>query len=80
MQGFHDGEYARKTFNLKMIRNDLMGIIGSNKPWEVIVGQTIATTSYKETCNPNSLQDFLGEKLVSNLLETNNWFRPQRED
>ena len=72
MQGFHDGEYARKTFNLKMIRNDLMGIIGSNKPWEVIVGQTIANTSYKETCNPNSLQDFLGEKLVSNLLETNN--------
>ena len=72
MQGFRDGEYARKTFNLKMIRNDLMGIIGSNKPWEVIVGQTIATTSYKETCNPNSLQDFLGEKLVSNLLETNN--------
>lgn len=72
MQAFQNDGYARKTFNLKEIRNDLMGIFGSPKPWEVIVGQTIANTNYEETCKPNSLQNFLGEKLVSNLLKTDN--------
>lgn len=60
--------FQRKSFNLKSIRNDLMGIIGSNKPWEVVVGQAIGTMNIVENSGDNSLQDYLGEKLISSLI------------
>lgn len=69
MQSFKDGGYDRKMFNLKKIRNDLMGIFESSKPWEVVVGQAIATIEYVDNPASNSLQDYLGDKLVSNILK-----------
>lgn len=69
MAAFRDGGFDRKMFNLKKIRNDLMGIIESSKPWEVVVGQTIATTVYIDNPVPNSMQDYLGVKLVCALLK-----------
>lgn len=69
MSEFKDGGFDRKSFNLKKIRNDLMGIIESSKPWEVVVGQAIAVTDYIDNPQENSLQSFLGEKLVNQLLK-----------
>lgn len=69
MSKFRDSGYDRKMFNLKKIRNDLMGIIESSKPWEVVVGQTIATTEYIDKPLANSIQDYLGSKLVCALLK-----------
>jgi len=70
MQQFQQGGYDRKNFDLKVIRNDLMGIIGSDKPWEIAVGQGIAKLSWTDTTNflkDGSLYDFLGKKTVENL-------------
>lgn len=69
MSEFRDGGFDRKMFNLKKIRNDLMGIIESSKPWEVVVGQTIATTEYVDCPTSNSIQDYLGDKLVCAILK-----------
>ena len=69
MENFKNTGFDRKNFNLKKIRNDLMGIIESSKPWEVVVGQTIAQTTYIETPAENSIQDYLGKKLVHNVLK-----------
>jgi predicted ATPase len=70
MKKFKEEDYDRKNANLKEIRNDLVGIIGSSKPWEVMVGQVIANLSWdKQTdfSKEGSIYNFLGRKLVSEL-------------
>lgn len=67
--GFKEGGYIRKNHDLKQIRNDLMGIIGSNKPWEVIVGQAIGMLNEFDVTKANSLADYLGRKVVENILQ-----------
>ena len=70
MNAFKEGGYDRKTFDLKEIRNLLMGaVIGSNKPWEVAVGQVIA--GLKRTSpgsGEHSIINYLGMKLVNAIL------------
>jgi predicted ATPase len=68
MKDFKNSGYDRKNYNLKKIRNDLMGILESSKPWEVVVGQAIASIEYCENYQENSLQDYLGKKLIFNVL------------
>lgn len=68
MQAFAK-EFDRRNADLKKIRNDLIGLVDSNKPWEVIVGQAIAAVATtKPKAVPNSLRDFLGEPVCLNLL------------
>lgn len=70
MQKFKEGDYDRKNADLKEIRNDLMGIIGSPKPWEVIVGQVVASLNWNEQTDfskEGGIYNFLGEKVVKNL-------------
>lgn len=65
---FRDNGWSRREANLKPLRNLLMAIAGSQKPWEVAVGQAIA--ALKEGGVPtgeNSLTDFLGPKIVGAL-------------
>ncbi|HED38016.1 MAG TPA: ATP-binding cassette domain-containing protein [Ignavibacteria bacterium] len=72
MSSFKKGGYDRKSFDIKLIRNDIMGIIGSEKPWEVVVGQTIASLTWNATTNysiDGKVFSFLGEKIVKNLLQ-----------
>ena len=60
--------FDRKSHDLKDIRNILIGLF-SNKPWEVLVGQAIASLSKGEgNSGPGSLRDFLGEKVCQRLL------------
>lgn len=70
MQKFKENNYDRKNADLKEIRNDLMGIIGSSKPWEVAIGQVIANLYWDENIDfskEGSIYNFLGEKIVKNL-------------
>ncbi len=70
MQKFKDRDYDRKNADLKEIRNDLMGIIGSSKPWEVIVGRVVSSLNWDEQTDfskKGSIYNFLGEKVVKNL-------------
>ena len=71
MQQFKNDGYDRKQADVKGIRNDITGIVGTNKPWEVIVGRAIAklaTTSGSPTYTRNTVADFLGKKVVDNLM------------
>lgn len=71
MNGFKNGGYDRKNYDIKEIRNDLMGIIGSAKPWEVAVGQTIASLSWNGSTNfdeDGKMLSYLGKKVLENLI------------
>jgi energy-coupling factor transporter ATP-binding protein EcfA2 len=66
---FCESEFDRKSFDLKEIRNILVGLF-SSKPWEVLVGQAIANLKRNPHPTENdSLRDYLGQKLCSKLLE-----------
>lgn len=69
MKAFRESGFDRRSHDLKKIRNVLVGITGSKKPWEVAVGQAIANTDPSEG-NGHSIVDYLGnaafESLVSN--------------
>jgi len=74
MRKFKEEGYDRKNADLKEVRNDLMGISGGSKPWEVTVGQVIANLSWNEHTDfsrDGSICNFLGEKVVKNLCPKN---------
>lgn len=68
---FKDCGYDRKNHDIKIMRNDLMGIIGSPKPWEIAVGKTIATVLCLESTNSSDggVLNYLGDKVVKNLTQ-----------
>jgi len=71
MKKFKEEGFDRKKAKLKEIRNDLMGIIGSDKPWEVAVGQVMGNLNKGNINNceiEGSIYNFLGKKVVNNLL------------
>jgi ABC-type cobalamin/Fe3+-siderophores transport system ATPase subunit len=71
MKLFKEGGYNRKDFDIKEIRNDIMGIIGSSKPWEVAIGQAIGNIHWNSATDFNkdgSILSYLGEKLTKNIL------------
>jgi len=68
VKAFIDGGFDRKDFDLKTIRNILIGLF-SNKPWEVLVGQAIAALPRSGgPAKAGSLRDFLGDKLCKSVL------------
>jgi len=72
LKEFKDGGYDRKSSDLKQVRMLLMGaIIGSNKPWEVAVGQVIGNLKQDDATEYNSegsIFNFLGGKLVKEII------------
>lgn len=70
MRAFADSAFDRRNGNLKMIRNDLMGLLGSSKPWEIVVGKAIAALPYATTRSPSKtgLASFLGDDVCEALL------------
>lgn len=70
MNAFKESGFNRKDFDVKEVRNDLMGILGSSKPWEVLVGKAIASVEWDNETLFNidgSLLTFLGEKTAKTL-------------
>ena len=69
MAYFEASGLDRKNYDLKDIRNILVGLM-SNKPWEVLVGQAIATLALNGGHISNgSLRDYLGEKVSQQILK-----------
>ncbi len=71
LEKFKNDGWLRKDGDIKNARNDIVGIIGTNKPWEVIVGQAIAKLEYSSDIDfskEGSLFSFLGEKVTRTLL------------
>ncbi|OYU69372.1 MAG: hypothetical protein CFE28_04760 [Alphaproteobacteria bacterium PA2] len=68
MQAFIEGGFDRKGHDLKEIRNILVSEM-TNKPWEVLCGQAIATLAQSGgPAAEGSLRDFLGEKASTQIL------------
>lgn len=68
---FRDGGFKRKTFDFKEVRNVLIYLSRSRKPWEVAVGQAIGNLTWKDDTDfavVGSLVNFLGEKVVRRLI------------
>jgi hypothetical protein len=75
MNNFKNSSYDRKDHDIKEIRNDLMGIIGSSKPWEVVVGQKIASLNWSDSTNfseEGKILSYLGNKVAENLIPKEN--------
>lgn len=71
MKNFQQGGYDRKSVKIKDLRMLLIGIMGSNKSWEIIVGKKIAQLSWSTTTDytiDGSVYNYLGQKLVENIL------------
>lgn len=64
---FQANGWDRKFSQLKGLRNVIIGISGSTKPWEVAVGQAIAKLRENRFSGDHSLQEYLGEKAVQAL-------------
>jgi predicted ATPase len=64
MLKFQQAGYPRVDFNLKEIRNDLLGVLGTNKSWEDAIGVAIAQLKPVASAAPaDSLQAYLGDEL-----------------
>ena len=69
MQAFASSGFDRVNGDLKEIRNDLMGLLGSNKPWEVVVGQVVARLAGGLADDgPTRIHTFLGPSVCHRLL------------
>lgn len=72
MQSFVQGGFDRKHTKIKDIRMILVGqILGSEKPWEVLVGKAIAGLNADSSETPDSLRSYLGEKAFGALVPAN---------
>lgn len=74
MKEFAVGGFDRKSFNIKSIRNDLMGVIGSDLDWEIAIGKTIGNLIYNDGIDSSaegSIFNFLGKKIVENIIRRN---------
>lgn len=64
---FRDSGWNRKKCKLKNLRNIIMSLTESNKPWEVVVGRAIARLSRPHSTSRDSLKEYLGDRLVREL-------------
>lgn len=67
MLAFKDTGYDRLRHDIKPLCNIFMMLAGSRKPWEVAVGQVIASLITKPITGDHSLTAYLGPKLVAAL-------------
>ncbi|MBW4935930.1 ATP-dependent nuclease [Marinobacter sp. F4206] len=58
----------RRTRKIKDVRNVILALLGTAKPWEVLVGQLIATELQASGTDENSLRTYLGDKVVETLF------------
>ena len=70
MIAFKTDGYNRKTFDLKEIRNILVGLTEYTKPWEIAVGQTISKLVREQIAKDfgaNKLSNYLGTKFANKI-------------
>lgn len=61
----------RRTIKIKNLRNIIVALLGSNKPWEVVIGQLIASHRGGNDWSEHSLQNYLGKKAMEKLFTAN---------
>jgi energy-coupling factor transporter ATP-binding protein EcfA2 len=71
LQALVDGFENRRTLDIKDVRNLIVAELGSNKPWEVLVGQLIVANVTATNGNANSIQTYLGQKALTKLFALN---------
>jgi len=59
---------SRRTLKIKNLRNIIVAILGSNKPWEVVVGQTIVKYVDGADSDTHSIATYLGDKAKNALF------------
>lgn len=60
---------SRRTFKIKNLRNIIVAIMETNKPWEVIVGQSIANKlTASSNTQEHSLNNYLGHQAISDMF------------
>ena len=77
MKTFASAGYDRLNGNLKDIRTDLVGLMGSNKPWEVLVGQALAIDHLDSASSSTSMAAFLGDRPARTAQSRASSFRSQ---
>ncbi len=70
MQDFKNGGFDRKNFDLKELRNIIIGVTETEKPWEFVVGQVIGKIangqlSFDDT--DGKICNYLGKKLTGQI-------------
>lgn len=63
-----EGFDGRRTVNIKDARNVVVALLGSEKPWEVIVGQLLAENIASSSESKHSVREYLGENVRIKLL------------
>ncbi|MEJ1338683.1 MAG: AAA family ATPase [Candidatus Sedimenticola sp. (ex Thyasira tokunagai)] len=63
-----DNFAQRRTTKIKELRNVVLALLGSTKPWEVLVGQLIVNKLPASDADENSLRTYLGEKVIEKLF------------
>lgn len=58
----------RRTMKIKDIRNIIVALLGTTKPWEVLIGQLIANNLSNKNTASHSLYNYLGTKVFNELL------------
>lgn len=69
MRAFKDDGFQRRTHDLKEIRNDLLGIIGTNKSWEDAIGIALGRMLPSNAPAEHALQTYLGTDICTNVLK-----------
>jgi predicted ATPase len=70
MANFKNGGFDRKGFNLKELRNVIVGLTPSSKPWEIAVGQVVGKIGANEIpkdFSENKICNYLGNKLADKI-------------
>lgn len=63
-----DNFAQRRTIKIKELRNIILALLGTTKPWEVLVGQLIVSKLPTSDNDENSLRTYLGENVVERLF------------
>ena len=63
-----DNFTQRRTIKVKELRNVIVALLGATKPWEVLIGQLIVNNLTSTNTDEDSLNTYLGKKVVENLF------------
>jgi hypothetical protein len=58
----------RRVIKLNCLRNIIVALLGTNKPWEVVVGQLIARSIGNGKSSEHSVSHYLGSKAIDQLF------------
>ncbi len=58
----------RRLMNIKDVRNVLVALLETNKPWEVVIGQLLAAKAGGADSAKHSIREYLGTSVITKLL------------